>query len=178
MGNVQTRGASDEVAKIQNDLTLLRSCSPEAERPIVWEEEQSVMSHSAINTMENIVLGVTLQRSKSGDLLSKFLSRKGKRANKSPGGMKRSVSFSQVLSDHIDNPSTSFSDDSSTEECEENDASCNGELAGELHAHYSTHILAAGIAEGFSQDREISLVTHEGLKEALNVEFKQIQTET
>ena len=107
-GNWGTFKSGEDIAKFESDLQLLRSCSPEAEFEINWDEERSVMSHVTINTMENIVIPARLARSKSlSSLTSKLRKHWGPNdaradAGRGTGTMKRSVSFSTPLQEIVD----------------------------------------------------------------------------
>ena len=46
--------SSRDIARIRRDLSSLRACLGESvDRPVRWSDEQSVVAHSAINTLQN-----------------------------------------------------------------------------------------------------------------------------
>ena len=119
MGNAHTQSSnwatfrsSEDIARFESDLKLLRSCSPDSHLAINWDEERSVMSHVTINTMENIVMPARLSRSASLSSLPAALTQRLRRqwapsnarvdAGRGGAGLKRSVSFSTPLHDTVD----------------------------------------------------------------------------
>ena len=95
MGNAQTR---QDIKQIEEDLRMLRTISPEVHRPIDWNEENSVTSYIACNTMENIV-NIERQKLKRAGTMSE-LSRLIRSRSRSPNApargkqrLPRSVSF-------------------------------------------------------------------------------------
>ena len=85
MGNAQTR---QDIKQIEEDLRMLRTISPEVHRPIDWNEEISVTSYIACNTMENIV-NIERQKLKRAGTTMSGLSRLIRSRSRSPNAPAR-----------------------------------------------------------------------------------------
>ena len=110
---------ASHVKRCKQDLKLLRSVSPEVERPINWEEEKSVESHVCVNTMENLVLAHTLKRSKSWPQNMKLTAiRNLLPVAKKKKKLRRSVSFSTPMFDLVNNIFDRHADEAEPEGCE------------------------------------------------------------
>jgi hypothetical protein len=106
MGNVHgSKHGVDTVRKMEEDLRVLRTVSPEVACPIDWEQERSVDSHVCINTMTNQInierssrrRSLTLPKTKSLEHIVHLVV-PGRR---SPKAMQRSVSFATELAQPV-----------------------------------------------------------------------------
>jgi hypothetical protein len=114
MGNAQTR---QDIKQIEEDLRMLRTISPEVHRPIDWNEEISVTSYIACNTMENIV-NIERQKLKRAGTMSE-LSRLIRSRSRSPNApargkqkLPRSVSFCTDIESMVGEAAGSYDIDS------------------------------------------------------------------
>lgn len=110
MGNAQTR---QDIKQIEEDLKMLRTISPEVHRPIDWNEEISVTSYIACNTMENIV-NIERQKLKRAGTMS-GLSRLIRSRSRSPSApargkqrLPRSVSFCKDIESMVGEAAGSY----------------------------------------------------------------------
>ena len=115
MGNAQTR---QDIKQIEEDLRMLRTISPEVHRPIDWNEEISVTSYIACNTMENIV-NIERQKLKRAGTTMSGLSRLIRSRSRSPNApargkqrLPRSVSFCTDIESMVGEAAGSYDIDS------------------------------------------------------------------
>ena len=139
MGNAQTR---QDIKQIEEDLRMLRTISPEVHRPIDWNEENSVTSYIACNTMENIVNIERQKLKRTGTMngLSRLIRSRSRSPNAPARGKQRllrSVSFSTDIESMVGEAAGSYDIDDGASQSGGNFEDSPAEQAGfnELGVH-------------------------------------------